>query len=113
MSVTVQGMIGRAIMAATPEERTAAESVATLLMVASKRLTDWRSIVVIESGKRIQGFPAREWDAAMSDAAMSDADGRAMLAEWAAAGGKVIDGRGFTAAGRPRVGRDAYGMVSA
>ncbi len=108
MSVTVQGMIGRAIMAATPEERTAAESVATLLMVASKRLTDWRSIVVIESGKRIQGFPAREWDAAMSDA-----DGRAMLAEWAAAGGKVIDGRGFTAAGRPRVGRDAYGMVSA
>ncbi len=103
--VSVEGMIGRALLAGTADERTAAESVATLLMVASRRLTDWRSIVVIESGKRIQGFPAREWDAAMSDA-----DGRAMLAEWVAVGGRIIDGRGFTAAGKPRKGRDAYGM---
>ncbi len=97
MSVTVQGMIGRALMANTPEERQTAEDVATLLMYGARMLADWRSVVVIENGPRVHGFGAREWDAAMGDV-----EGVAMLAEWRASGGRVIDGRMFTAAGKPR-----------
>lgn len=97
MAITTQSMIGRAFMTNDPAERQTAEDVATLLMYGARKLTDWRSIVVIENGPRIHAFGAAEFDAAMGDAA-----GKSLLAEWQASGGRVIDGRTFTANGRLR-----------
>ncbi len=97
MAVTVQGMIGRALMANTPEERQNAEDVATLLMMGAKNLRDWRSILVIDGGADGMMFlPADKFYAKSTE------DQQSIRDTISDNGYRLIDGRTFTANGHPR-----------
>ncbi len=92
MAITFEGLVGRAIMAATPEERAEVERMTTLLLHAQRSLCDFRSIVVIDGGSDgSMCVPAARWDRDVPRATKDDI---------AARGWVVIDGRHYTRDGR-------------